>query len=214
MYLFYKSKDEYYKQYILGEEIPRKPEEQNKMDVGSAIHAYLEDPKYNLVKKLKELGISGKRLVAIKKGITKAEAKKLPEQEVMIFADLKGIKLLAKIDGFDKKCYNIDDYKTTDAIDKYRRWSQWRVDHNEQMSFYALVNKLAYHKYPRVIRILELHTIKGTCKVFETARGPADLKIIEDKIVRCVNELKVCGWWDRRLSRKERETKNQIKMVL
>lgn len=210
MSLFYRDKDQYYKQYILGESF----EPNEKMLLGSVIHAYLEDPKYDLVKKLKELGISGKRLVAIKKAVTKAEVKKLSEQEVIMVAELKGIKLLVKVDGFDKKCYNIDDYKTTDTIDKYRRWSQWRADKDEQMSFYALVHRLAYYKYPRVIRILELHTVKGTCKVFETVRGPQDLKLISEKIIRCVNELKMLGWWERRLSRRERETKNQVKMVL
>jgi CRISPR/Cas system-associated exonuclease Cas4 (RecB family) len=202
---FFWNKDEYYKRYILGEQ----EEPNEKMKIGKIIHSYLEDNYYPLTKEFKELGLDNKRIVVIKKMLDKIEPKLLPEHEKIIFADLKGINLMAIFDGFDKRGL-LDDYKTTDE----HKWEQWKVDYNKQMSFYALVYKLCYHKYFRQIRIWELNTIKGTVKHYETARGPRDLKYIEAEILRAIYEIKNLNWWERRLSRKEREMKNQIKMVL
>lgn len=206
-YLFTHDKEQYYKEYILGEK--REPNE--KMKLGSAIHEWLDDPKYDIIKELKALGYRGKRLLVIRKMLDKAWAKRLPEQEVIIQAKMRdGTPLLAKIDTMDRENRIFADYKTTDENKRKQFW----VDRDEQLSFYAYVYKLVYHKFLKEIRLYELNVVRGTCKTFYTARGPADLKVIEDKIKWCVAGLKARDWWEKRLSQIDRNRLNQQRLEL
>jgi len=206
-YAFTHNRTKYFQEYIKGVKEP--PNE--KMKLGSAIHEWLDDPKYDIIKVLKEdFKIRGKRLLAIRKMLDKAWAKRLSESEVSIIGTMKdGTKLLAKIDTIDRKERIMADWKTTDESKR----QQWWVDRDEQLSFYAFVYKLAYHKFLKEIQLYELNTIKGTCKTFYTARGYLDLKDIEQKIQRCIAEIKRLGWWELRKSRAERDKINQKELL-
>lgn len=208
-YLFNRSRDLYYKEYILGE----KRESNEKMEIGTAVHEWLADPKYDIIERLKELGIRGDRMLACRKMMDKIEVKRLPESEVSLIAKMKdGTNLIAILDGLKRDDRELAEYKTTDQLDPDKRWKQWHVDNNEQLSVYAFAYKLAYHKFFRMIKLYELHTIKGTCKTFETVRGPKDLKDIQWKLEKCIREIKERGWWEQRKSRKEREQIRQKKL--
>lgn len=206
MFLWCKDREQYYDQYILG-----KPFEPNdKMKAGKIIHSYLADNRYPVVKELKELGFTNKRIVVVRKMLNKIEPKLLPEREKSMGADFKGIRLFGIFDGFDKKNRILAEYKTMD--ESSRKWYNRDIDRNEQLSFYALIYKLSYFQYFKEIKLYRMNTERGTVQTIHTARGPKDLEYIAEKISKCVDEIKAENLWEKRLSRKERDALNQIKL--
>jgi len=194
--LWNRNRDEYYRRYILGEE--EEPDE--KMRLGTIIHRTIEDPRYNWLYELRQMGYKGKQIKNIRKLLDKAMLLRPKESEVTLTADLEGVKLLAIFDGLDKNERILDEFKTTDNNDS---WHQWRVDWDEQLSFYALVYYFSYHKYFREIRLHRINTTTGTIRTFYTIRSLRDVKEIEKKIKKTISEIKEAGWWEKRLSRKE-----------
>lgn len=67
-----------------------------------------------------------------------------PEKEFPIEADLEGIKLLGKLDGFNPKKLVIGELKTG------AKWTQKMADKHGQLTFYALLVWLKYGKLPKI----------------------------------------------------------------
>lgn len=195
--------DSYIDTYILGKDIERKPEEQLKIDLGTAIHKWMADEKYPIMKQCRELGLKNKEIVKMRKLLDKAENKRADEPEVSINAKLGDISLGGFFDGISDG-YLIE-YKTSDED----KWFKNRVELDDQLSFYALMYSLTYHQYFKGINLYAMNTTKATCKTFKTARGPRDLAYIKGRIIECVKSMKKENLWDKRLSRAERDAINQ-----
>ena len=205
---YYWDKQRWYDRYILGKE----EEMPERATLGSDIHKYWEDEKYPLTEKLKERGYTPKQVVAIKKAANKLVKWKLPEPEAKMYAELKNeIKLFGLFDSWDKENKILAELKTSDQEDA---WTQWRVNNNEQLSFYALIYWKTYHGFLKEIRLHFLNPKKGTLKTFYTARGPKDLEHIYNKIQQFVQDIKNKGLWSQRLSREERDQLQQKKLKL
>lgn len=107
----------------------------------------------------------------------------LPEfvkHEHEIVVPCEGIRLKAKLDGFDPKSKRIDELKTAT-----KPWSQKRVDEHGQLTFYAYCVFLKHKKIPADIWLHWLETIRfgeeremkvtGRVQSFQTKRIMADL---------------------------------------
>lgn len=201
-------RDEYYRQYILGE-----PFEPNAaMELGTIIHATIEDPKFNWLKELVDRGYEEDRIKVVRRLVNKAMRKRPPKSEVTITAKTQfGTSLLAKLDGLDKKGRVLWEYKTTE---KPGRWNQHSVDTNEQISFYAHVFRLKYHAYFSDIMLVAIDTLKGNVKTYHTARGPRDIDYMAEKVERLCDEIHQAGYWNLRLSKAERLSANQIALPI
>ena len=208
MRTFFSSKKEYYDRYILG--LPYEPNKAQQL--GKIVHAFIEDPRYRWLPELKSLGYTKRDLFPIRKALSKLSPKRPPKSEVVLRAETKeGIKLLSIFDGLDKEERTLYEYKTT-SEDK--AWTQYRVDSNEQISFYGLVYYLNFHKFFKEVKFYQIDIKKGNVKTFYTTRGPKDLEAIKFRINECVVDLKRLGWWDKRLSTKERSVENNLKLKI
>jgi hypothetical protein len=193
--LWFKSREEYYKRYILGKEFePTEPQR-----IGRIVHAALENPAYSW---LKEIPSNLKQ--NIRKVLDKIEP--LPEHEVVLTARTKyGLPLLAIFDGLDRKQRKLVDYKTFSGREA---WSQFIVDDHLQFSFYAWIWKLTYHSYFSDIEIDAINLDKGTVRKFHTVRSRRDIEYVEGWTNQAVREIKEAGWWDKRLNKTERAKLN------
>jgi hypothetical protein len=207
MRTFFSSKKEYYDRYILG-----LPYEANRaQQLGKIVHAFIEDPRYRWLPELKSLGYTKRDLYPIRKALSKLSPKRPPKSEVVLRGETKdGIKLLSIFDGLDKEERILYEYKTTSED---RAWSQYRVDYNEQLSFYSYVYYLNFHKFLKEIRLYQIDIKKGNVKTFYTARGPKDLDYIKVRINECLVDLKRLGWWELRKSQKERALEKNLKLI-
>ncbi len=208
--LYYRDYPAWKNWYIHG--IPKEFDEvsQRRMDIGSACHNWLEDNRYPIKKTLKGFGYEGKDFVKAFKGLNKANDKCYPEKEKIFIAETgSGVRILAKIDEFDQ-AGKMGDHKVTqkanprypftwkDMDDPHKRFSYYN-----QLTFYALVYRLLFHKYPQEIRVNKIDLSRGTCKSLTTARGPEDLRYILGLINRMVAETG--DLWEKRLDRKQRD---------
>lgn len=195
------SPEEYYARYVLGEELPPTPE----MELGTLIHAAIEDTEYGWEAEAKKLGHDEGYIAQLGSLIEKARQERLPQAEATITAITpQGTELLSILDGFDPEQHRMQDFKTT--RNRYR-WNQRIVDENEQLSFYAYVYKLATKSFFREMSICCLDTSKVFVKPWYTVRGPRDIAHIADKIERTCDEIYRLGWWESRLSKEERLSK-------
>lgn len=203
------SKDEYYKQYVQGIQSPPNQE----MLTGTLIHETIANPQKNWLKELKEFGVSGKAVIPYRKVISKLTGQLKPkESEVTVIVKLDNEIMLHSIyDGLDKEKRELDEFKTTTNND---RWFQWTVDKDKQLSFYALVYNLTYHKYFREIRLHRINYATGNVKTFYTTRGPADIIQIAIEIKNTVSEIKSLGWWTQRKSRQDINNDNTLKLPI
>lgn len=205
---FYSDRMEWHQRYIEGIwEPPNRA-----MKVGSLGHRWLEDNRVPLVKRLKEFDYDSKMIFNAKKALEKANKKAYPKKEKTLTAELKsGIKLLAIYDEHDPDTHAIGDHKITESK-KDQYFTQWKLDDPEtrysyydQITFYALVYRIAFHRFPSSIRVNKIYLSKGNCKTLYTARGPADVKYILGKIKHFKSWCEEKDLWDKRLSRKERD---------
>jgi hypothetical protein len=207
MHLWEYDRAAYERQYVLGED----QETTQKMELGTIIHAVIEEPRYPWLKELLEKGYTPRQIAVARKLITKALRKRPVESEVVLTVKTPtGTSLLVKMDGLDRAGRVLTEFKTSDRA---KRWTQWAVDTADQLSFYAYAYHLVYHAYLREIMLYFLNTTKGTMETFHTARGPKDLDHIATKIERVCDEIHAAGLWEKRLSRKEREKKNQLSLL-
>lgn len=199
--LYQYSPDKYYERYVLG-----KDDQPNKsMQLGSIIHAAIENQMYGWQAELKEKGFTRGQMIAVRTLLDKIRPK-LPTtmgHEIMRFAE-SDIRLMAIYDGYDEKEKTLYEFKTSDNRD---RWNQFIVDTHQQLSFYAYIHYLNTHSYLRNIKLFFLDTKRGNVQLFETVRSYRDIQDIKEKINKTVLELKKRGWWEKRLSRKDRELK-------
>lgn len=200
-------RDEYVERYIKG--VPMKP---NKYMIhGTIVHKALETPTINWVKEMRDHDFTTKDISMTRKCLNKM-AKKLPvESEIFMGATFDGFKIMGIFDGFNKKESELDEFKTCRDDGK---WSQWRVDHDAQLTFYAWIYYAATHKLFHEIRLHRINVAKGTVKTFTTNRSINDIEKIQTAVNGFVETLKRIGIWERRLSRQERTqlsllTKNQ-----
>lgn len=199
MRAFYWSKDEWYESYIKGKEF----ETNINVEIGSAVHNWMDDSRFPINKTLLELGVGRRRIFKIRKMLNKAYSKKGKERECPAWAERKdGIKLFGLYDGFDRDSRVLKEYKTSPNADKV--WSQSRADKDEQLSFYAMIYRLTFHSYFKEIQLVAMDTTRGNCKVFYTARGPKDIEYVEERLNNFIRIVKKEGLWLKRLSRKER----------
>lgn len=203
---FEHDRDDYYRQYIEGEQF----EPNLSMKIGSAIHSYLERPDFPLIKELSAWPIEKERLETIGKMMKKLDAIRAPEREVSMIAKLEDVKLFAKLDGFYKTDRVIVDFKTTDQPDN---WQQRIVDYHPQLSFYAMVYWLTYRRFLTSILLYRIDTMTGSVTKRETIRSRTDIEAMKQRVLAAVEELKRFGWWEKRLSREEQLTKNQLHLT-
>lgn len=201
MRLFFQDRVEYQRRYLEGIEGEQNPA----MKLGTLIHKTIEEPRYPWLKEAREMEIRGRRLLALRKLITKAMDKRPPEGEVSMIATTRtGIKLFAIYDGLDRKNKVLYEYKTSDRPEL---WNQRIVDDHKQLSFYSYMYHLNTHGFFKEINLYYLNTAKGTIKHFRTARGPRDIEFIEGMVENCVSKLKELGWWEKRLSKEDKAKK-------
>lgn len=200
---FEADRDDYYRHYIEGEEF----QPSLAMKIGTHIHEYLKEPAYPLIKELSGLNIEPSRLETIAKMMKKLDAIRAPEREISMVAKLGDIKLFAKLDGFYKTDRKIVDYKTTDEPDN---WQQRVVDYHPQLTFYALVYWLSYWRFLRSMEIYRIDTLTGSVVRRETVRSRSDIEAMKQRVLSAVAELKSLDWWEKRLSRNDQLTKNQL----
>lgn len=154
--------DEYYRRYVLGE----KWEGNKYTEFGSKLAQALESNK-----PCDDMGLEHIRLFI----------PNFVAREFKIEAEILGVPILAKLDGFDPKKFEIDEVKTGKA------WSQRRVDEDDQLTFYSLACFQKYRKQPSIIRLHWAKTIEdeegnvkatGELKTFITGRAiPQQLEL-------------------------------------
>lgn len=203
-YTWCNDRERYYQTYIEGVETPPN----DAMILGSIVHETLENPKKEWIKELKENKMH-KRIGVVRKLLDKMEPKKIGQPEVSMIAKKDDVKLFSIFDGFDKKNRILNEYKTSDK----ESWTQWRVDFNKQLSFYAWVYYLNCHSYFREMNLYFLDTKKGNVKTFKTIRSRRDIMLIEKEVLKAVDEIKKAGLWEKRLSREDRNKLNQLNLV-
>jgi hypothetical protein len=196
-YTWNKSREEYIRQYVNGEEMATNQQ----MILGQIVHKTLEDKRFEWLKELKINKLENKRKV-IRKVLDKAETKRPKESEVVMTAKTKdGLGLIGIFDGFDREMGALTEFKTTDNAE---RWNQYLVDINTQLSFYAWIYWLNFHDYFREIRLYAIDVAKGNIETFKTARSKRDIWDIEQRVNKAVGEIKRAGLWEKRLTREER----------
>lgn len=201
--LFYRDRGDYYRNYILGEEM----EETEAMKVGKIIHEALEKDN-DWQPQLREMGWSNGQLIKARRMFDKIQPKRFGEREVGVFADLNGTRLFGVFDLYDKNAPRLADYKTTIETDSARaKWmyTQKKADFSEQFDFYALMEWLNTHRFFQEMTIYALNPMRGTCKTFKSVRDRRSIEIMARKIEDFVLELKQLGWWHKRLARKDRQ---------
>ena len=198
-------REKYIKQYIEGEEfVPNK-----EMQLGTIIHQAMADKKFDWLKELKAKGLYDRRKI-VRKILDKGEKYRPKQSEITMVAKENDVSYLSIFDGLDKQNRELDEFKTSDK----ENWNQGIVDYHMQLSFYAYVYWLNCHQYFREIRLHYINTKKGTWQVFKTARSRRDLTEIKHKIIKVIDELHLQGLWDERLSREDRDKKNNLKINL
>jgi hypothetical protein len=194
-YLWHKDKQKYYERYVLGIEEPKTPA----MELGTLIHKCVEEPRYPWLQELRAKGYSYSEIEPIRKLMTKI--KRPPESEVVMTVD----GLIGIFDGLDKQKKILYEFKTS-----RRDWTQFQVDTNSQLSFYAYIWKKIFHGHFSDIVLYSLNTERGTIKTFRTNRGPADIKDIERRIKKTIKEIQAEGWWEKRLSRDDKNNQQNL----
>lgn len=207
--LWYDNQDEYYKRYVLGEE--QEPNEL--MEMGSLVHKAIADPKYPWLEELRKK-YTYKQIIPIRKCLTKMHKFKVPEHEVGYYTEVDDLKMFCVFDGFDKKKGELSEYKSTFETKDRPQWSQYRVDYNKQLSFYAYAYWLNTHGFFHNIHLYWLDLVKGNVQHFETARGIMDINYIKAWVMNGVAGMKRAGVWSKRLSRSERDLLKQNKLTL
>jgi len=178
--------------------------------LGSLVHQAIDDPRTPWLKTLREWGWDSERMKPIRKLLTKVHTKRAPEREVSMRAETKsGVKLFSIFDGFDKADRVLYEYKTTG---EKKRWTQWKVDTDLQLSFYAYVYWLNTHSFFREIRLYALHVVPGNCETFVTTRSRTDILRIEKIIDQSVVQMQREGIWELRKSRVDKNRENQGKL--
>lgn len=196
-----RDKSAYIRQYVDGVYDPPN----QAMELGTIIHATIEDPKFPWLMAIQQKGLDVD-IVSVRKAINKLMRKRGGEREFTMTAKTAfGTSLLAIFDGFQKSGRTLDEYKTSD----HDSWNQYRVDTNDQLSFYAYIYHLRFHQFFQEMKLHAVNVKKGTVHTFKTTRGPKDIEYISDKIERICDEIHSAGLWEKRLSRKEREKEKQ-----
>jgi hypothetical protein len=102
-----------------------------------------------------------------------------PEREAELKGEVGGVKILGKLDGFDRKLLRLGEFKTGRA-----EWTQKRVDEFGQLTFYSL---LIYKNFGKIPNEIKLHWVPseydengklklaGEVRTFETHRTMKDL---------------------------------------
>ena len=120
-----------------------------------------------------------------------------PKKEFKITAKLDGIKLLGVLDGFNPRKLIIGEYKTSK-----NNFTQKMVDTSTQITFYSLLVWLKYKKLPNKIFLHWARTIEnshgelgltGDFQTFETKRTLKDIIMLSRRIKRawnCISNLK------------------------
>ena len=205
--LWERDREEYINRYIKGGETTPNVD----MLIGTMIHNVVEDPRFEWLKQAREeFGFRGKKLLNLRKCITKLMITRPPETAAIMTADLDDFKLFIEMDGYSRKEKELDEYKTT----KKSHWYPWQVHTNFQLDFYALTFYLRTHQFFREIRLREVDYGKGNIITHKTTRSYRDNKRTEDRIKSIVSEMKSLGIWKLRLSRQDRDKLKQGKLSL
>ena len=122
---------------------------------------------------------------------------KYEKNEYEINADFKGIPVLGKLDGFNRRGLIVGEYKTG------RHWSQTMADKSGQLTFYSALVWLKYHRLPQEIRLHWAKTeynqdgdlqINGQIKTFITHRTLSDIILLRGRIKKAwENIIKMCN---------------------
>jgi hypothetical protein len=116
-----------------------------------------------------------------------------PEKEVELKAEVDGVPILGKLDGFDRDRLIIGEYKTG-----IQEWTQERVDNHGQLTFYALLVYLNFGKLPSQINLYWIPVrydgydivLSDNTQIFETKRTMKDLLDMGVRIKRAWEGIK------------------------
>ena len=107
-----------------------------------------------------------------------------PEREFEIRAEIGGVNLLAKLDGYDPKGI-IGEYKTG-----VTKWTKQRIKTDTQITFYCLAHKLKYGKVPK----FELHWYNqstGEIQTFKATRTKYQLQTFADDLLKVWQDINI-----------------------
>lgn len=202
-----KDREQYFKTYIQGQETPTTPA----MRIGTMIHNVNEHFDYPWIKEARGLGFRGKKMMNLRKAITKVMRAATPgsEPEIVMTAPLTDFFLFIKMDRFHRKNRELDELKTTD----HPHWWPVQIHSSFQLDFYALALFKRTHSFFREIRFRELDWGKGNMKTTSTTRSYRDIELTEARVLRIVQEMKDAGIWNLRLSRADRDKLKQGKLL-
>ena len=192
-YLWNRDRQKYIDRYVKGIEEPKT----RPMILGTIIHKTIEEPRYPWLQEMKKEGFDYDEIYVVRKLLNKV--KRPPKSEVTFTTKDEDLSLITIFDGLDKENKILYEYKTSK-----RDWTQYQVDTNTQLSFYAYVWQKLFHSYFSDIILFSLNTEKGTIKTFHTTRGPKDIWDIKEKIEKTHQEMKSAGIWEKRLSRQDK----------
>ena len=200
--LYEENPEDHYKRYVLGEELEYTPEQKRRMDLGTIVGNYAENPTYDFVKEMKASGFENELILKVQRLYPRIQNS--GDHQVVMLVDMgPGVRLKVKLDRFVKAERIIDDYKTTESEFV---WSQRKVDENKQLSVYNFAYLANYHKPLRELAIAEINLSKnGRFKRWLTQRGPRDMDYIRSWMWELVDKMKRDKIWDKRLSRQEIE---------
>lgn len=196
MNLFWRDQAKWYKRYILGEQ----DEATDAMKLGKIIHKALEVPGFNWILEMRNMGASAKQRLAARKILTQMNFPPESKPEQPLIATDGDIKMFGIIDRYWPETRVMWEFKTTD---RSSTWTQYRVDTNEQLSFYAYMLWQSRREYFSSMHLAVLNTKIGSTRVYTTVRSRADIVMIKEKVQKTVEKMKLLGLWNRRVSHKD-----------
>lgn len=197
--LWHKDRAEYLRRYVEGKEVAATREQL----LGTLIHEGIADPHFPIIEKMKEAKFPVAMRFKARKILNNVT--RFPEREKMFVGNLPdkfgGEAIGAVFDGLDSQERRLGEYKTTAVKEA---WSQWRVDRNPQLSFYAGIWWCIYRSFFREMVLYRIDVNGATIKKYMTARGPADIQEAFSFAAQTISEMKRAGIWEKRLSYRER----------
>jgi len=110
-------------------------------------------------------------------------------QELKIEKEMDGVPLLGYIDATNTKKKIVADYKTAT-----KEWSQFKVDTDDQLTFYCVLCELHFGWTPKELIIYRIETVKNGGKLEITGRVDEIRTHRTDKQIKLLRE-EICKVW-------------------
>lgn len=168
----------------------------NKRQVGMIVHRAIFSQEFDWEAEIKALNLDPNVIVKINQLLLEERKQHVPEYDITInTATIEDIPITAVYDGLDLKSNSFYEYKVTVARN---RWSQYKVDHNFQLSFYAYVFSCYKSNIIPNVFLHQLNAYFGQTEVFRSTRGADDLLQVHDVIVGVYKEMVEKRIWEKR----------------